>query len=198
MSPGNRCYARFTAGGRRVTISDHGFRVDILDTMFFSPLEYNSGTTQVWRGDPLTAAAGELPTDVNSVQWLRKRTVVAEPRELNKAQMGWDDLIPPPEPNHLRAPPSRVKRGMAHHGEAFPASRPQPGTPIQTDVDTSQELVSAHDPVQTFEKSRNSSMSLNIRQLDFKEYCDAGEALELVNDMDALYGYCDCIGWDGK
>jgi hypothetical protein len=30
------------------------------------------------------------------------------------------------------------------------------------------------------------------------EYCDAIGQAQVVDDMDQLFGYCDCIGWDGE
>ncbi|KAF3032485.1 hypothetical protein E8E12_000608 [Didymella heteroderae] len=205
MVPGNRCFTRYTAGGRGVTISDHGFRVDIVDTMFFSPLMYNDGETQNWRANPLTAAVGSIPTNVDSVEWLRKRTMLAEPLGQREPEAWELDPMPPPEPSHLLlSPPSRVKRGMLYQDRASPASRPASGAPMQTGG-----AVVALEPVQTeeapvqekdeleggFTEWRNASMGVELFARDTKEYCDSAVALDILEDMDQLYGYCDCMGW---
>lgn len=206
MVPGDRCFARFTAGGRGVTISDNGFRVDVMDTMFFAPLMYNGGHAQNWRANPLAVAAGQLPTDVNSAQWLRKRTLLPE----DEAWELMDAVVPPPEPTHLSypppLPPSRVKRAMLYHEEAAPASRPTSGAPTQTgEAVLAVEPVLEKDeyPVQEEQQElaegvtewRNASMSSKIFARDSKEYCDSAVALDVLEDMDQLYGYCDCMGW---
>ena len=203
MDPPNRCFARYTAGGRGVTVSDHGFRVDQLDTMFYAPTNWNGGNTQSWRADPLTAAAGDLPTDVDSAGHMKKRTLLPE-WEVYEAEddQAWDSP-PPPEPTHLEYPPSRVKRAMRQLEAASPASRPASSAPTETsEVEiekegVEQERVEKEKAEDAFTEWRNASMSTSLELRAENEYCDAGKALELVDDMDQLYGYCDCIGWEG-
>ena len=201
MDPPNRCFARFTAGGRGVTISDHGFRVDQLDTMFYAPTNWNGGNTQSWRADPLTAAAGDIPTDVDSANHMRKRTVQPEWEVYDEVEDGqaWDSP-PPPEPTHLEYPPSRVKRAMRQLEGASPASRPASSAPTETSAveeSAEKEVVEKEKAKDVFTEWRNATMVTSLELRAENEYCDAGKALELVDDMDQLYGYCDCIGWEG-
>jgi hypothetical protein len=94
---------------------------------------------------------------------------------------------------------------MLYQDKASPASRPASGAPTQTG-----EVLLASEPVQEkehpvqekeeleegFTEWRNASMGTQLFARDSKEYCDSAVALEVLEDMDQLYGYCDCMGWD--
>jgi hypothetical protein len=60
MDPSGRCLARYIAGSRGVAVEDHG----CVSVMFFGPTDWNDGTMQSWRADPVTAGPGDLSTDV--------------------------------------------------------------------------------------------------------------------------------------
>lgn len=72
MDPPDRCFARFTAGGRGVTVSDHGFRVLEEDNIFSGPTNWPK---QDFSQDPLTVRANVLPTSVDSAGFVAKRDV---------------------------------------------------------------------------------------------------------------------------
>ena len=110
------------------------------------------------------------------------------------------------EPSHLLSPPSRMKRGILYQDKTSPASRPASGAAsTQTG-----EVLLASEPVQEKEHpvtreggtgrrtSRNGGMRQWARSSSHataKSIVIQLLALEVLEDMDQLYGYCDCMGW---
>lgn len=72
MDPEDRCFARYTGGGRAVTVSDHGFRILERDPIFDRPIDWPA---QDYSRNPLTVGANALPSSVDSAGLIAKRDV---------------------------------------------------------------------------------------------------------------------------
>jgi hypothetical protein len=87
---------------------------------------------------------------------------------------------------------------MLHLEAASLASRPASKAP--TESGTVEKNESEEEDVEGgFSEWLTATMSdsLTVRQApEYNRYCDADDAPP--DDMDDLYGYCDCIGWDGS
>ncbi|KAL5364001.1 hypothetical protein BJX96DRAFT_178581 [Aspergillus floccosus] len=111
MLPDHRCFPKYRdSNGAIQTISDHGFRVDLEDPLFDALINWPK---QDYGRNPAGIAANDMPTSVDSVNYLRKRAeeMTATCAEPVPPYPSIEDYIwmyhayaaspPPPEPTHL-------------------------------------------------------------------------------------------------